>query len=175
MSYIQFPEQPLGSTSNHSQITTYTTTKRWSWNHKNHSPSLQTHTSSHNNLWIYRISHTLTSLWKIKYKNYESNKIHLSLQKSESSYVQTLNQCTTIQQSCKPFEKLLSNQSQSHCVWYKTSVFCFEKKAIFIAHKTSRSRQHLLAKTVFIHIQNRLTCFQKAIMKCHNQPIEKSF
>jgi len=26
--YIQFPEQPLGSTSNHSQITTYTTTKR---------------------------------------------------------------------------------------------------------------------------------------------------
>ena len=56
LSYIQFPEQPLSSTSNHSQITIYTNTKRWFWNHKNHSPSLQTHTFSQNTLWLYSIS-----------------------------------------------------------------------------------------------------------------------
>ena len=88
----------------------------------------------------------------------------MSLQESESSYDHTLNHCTTKQQSCKTFEKLLSNQSQSH-------FFLF----LFIAHKSSHSRQHLLSKIVLIHIQNRLIGFQKAVMKCHNQLVEKLF
>jgi len=167
LSYIQFPKQPLGSTSNHSHITNYTPTKRRSWNHKNHSPSLQTHTLTS--------FHTPTSFWKNKYKNHERNWLHLSLQESESSYDQTLNQCTAIKKSCKLLKNFFQNQFQSHCIWYQTSVFCFKGKAIFIAHKTSRSRQHLWAKTILIHFQNRLTGFQKAIMKCHNQPVEKSF
>jgi len=141
LSYIQFPKQPLGSISNHSQITPYTTTKRWSWNHKNHSSSLQAHTFSQNNLWLYRISiqlqvyeRTITRIMKGTdytwvYKNQKAPMI------KPGTSAQLFNNLV------KLLKNFFQNQSQSHCVWFQTSIF-FKRKAIFIALKVSRSRQH---------------------------------
>jgi len=121
-----------------------------------------THTFSQNTLWHYRIFTHFTNLWKSKYKNHERNTLHLSLQDSESSYDQTLNQCIAIQQSCKFLKNFFRNQSQSHCIWYLTCVFCFKIKAIFIALKTSHSRQHLWAKTVFDSLPKQINRFSKS-------------
>jgi len=139
-----------------------TTTKRWSWNHKNHSPSLQTHTFNQNNLWLYRISKHLQVYERkntiiMKGTNYSwvyRNKKVLMIKPWTSA--QLFNNLV------KLLKNFFQNQSQTHCIWYQTSIFCFKRKVIFIALKTSRSRQHLWAKTILIHIQNILTGFKKS-------------
>ena len=135
-SYIQFPEQPLGSTSNHSHITTTQPQRCDIENHKTHSPSLQPHTSSQNNLWLCRISHTLTSLWKYNYKNHERNRKHLRLQKPGSPMIKS---CTSakLNNNFVNFWKTSFIISISLCLisnCVKTCVYYFESKAIFIEY-----------------------------------------
>ena len=144
--YIHFPEQPLGSTSNHSQLTTTQSQRGDLENHKTHSPSLQPHTSSQNTLWLCRISHTLTSLWKYNYRNHERNRKHLRLQKPWSHVIRS---CTNakLNKNLANFEKLLSKLISislcliSNCV--KIGVFVSKEKLYLYHSKTTRSRQYL--------------------------------
>ena len=118
LSCIQFLEQPLGFTTNHLQITTAQPQRGDLENHKTHLPPLQPQTSSQNTLWLCRISHTLTSLWKYNYKNHERNRKHLILQKPWSPMIRS---CTSakLNNNLANFEKLLSKLI-SISLWFQT-------------------------------------------------------
>jgi len=162
LSCIQFPKTPLGSTSNQSQIATHTNTNRWSWYHKNHSPSLLytplvrtpsdftgfPHTSQ-----VYKRTNTTIMKgtdYTWVYKNHRA------------PMIRPWTSAQLFSNLANPWKTFLKNQSQSHCIWYLSCIFVSKRKVLFIALKTSRSRQQLWAKTVLIQLQNRLTGFWKA-------------
>jgi len=78
LSYIQFPDNHWVPLVTQSHITIHTTTKRWSWYHRNHSPSCQTYTFSQNTLWLTRFPHT-SQVYKRK-KIQESWKEQITLE-----------------------------------------------------------------------------------------------
>jgi len=142
--------KPLGPTSNQSQITTHIITKRWSWYHKNHSPSLL-HTPLVRTPSNFTGFHTLHKF--IKEQIQESWKEHITpeftgITELLKSDLELVHNYLAILQT---FEFFFSKSISISLYLISFLLFyCFERKTIFIALKTSCYRHPSWGKIVLI-------------------------